>query len=180
MTSASGIPGLLVLLLTTLLLSSGLADAAESDDAAVFVKAFEAHQRNDYLLAIEKIEQLNRLFPDSPLRDVVLLLTARASYNAGDNHRAAKAVTVFINDFPESSLKSTIEEELLMLSHRQQQGEKLEPNKKLQETARKIRAESLSALKSEQERLTQEKREHERGVHEEFEAERKARKQTEA
>lgn len=164
MKSASGISRLLMLILAILLLGTGFADAVESDDAGIFVKAFEAHQRNDYLLAIEKIERLNRLFPDSPLRDVVLLLTARSSYNAGDNQRAAKAITVFINDFPESSFRSTIEEELLTLSNRQQQGETLAPDKKLQEAARKIRAESLSAVKREQERLAQEKGEQERGV----------------
>jgi len=158
MKSASGISRLLMLILATLLLGTGFADAVESDDAGIFVKAFEAHQRNDYLLAIEKIERLNRLFPDSPLRDVVLLLTARSSYNAGDNQRAAKAITVFINVFPESSLRSTIEEELLTLSNRQQQGEKLLPDMKLQEAAHKIRAEQraqeqLAAAKIEQERL---------------------------
>ena len=158
MKSASGITRVLVLILTALFLGTGLIDAAESDDAGIFAKALEAHLSKDYLLAIEKIEQLNRLFPDSPLRDMVLLLTARSSYNAGDNERAAKAVTVFINDFPENNFKGTIEEELLTLSNRQQQGEKLVPDKKLKEAAQKIRTEQraqeqLAAAEIEQERL---------------------------
>ncbi len=158
MRATSGIAGLLVLILTTLLVGIGSINAAESDDAAVFVQAFEAHQNQDYLLAIEKIEQLNRLFPYSPLRDLGLLLAARSSYNAGDNQGAAKAVTIFINDFPESSLISTIEEKLLLLSSRQQQGEKLVPDEKLQEAAQKIRSEKrvqerLAAAKVEQEHM---------------------------
>lgn len=181
----SDIAKLLLVGLTVLFLGNGLVHAAEIDDASIFVDALAAHQRKDYLLAIEKIELLNQLFPDSPLRDVVLLLTARSSYSAGDNERAAKTVTTFITEFPESSLKSSIEEDLLMLSSRQQKGEKLAPNKKLQGTAQKIKTERLAqerlaAAKIEQDRLAKEKSEQERIVREKAEAERRARERAAA
>lgn len=165
--------------LTVLLLVSGYVDAAETDDAGLFVEALAAHQRKDYLLAIEKIERLNQQFPDSSLRDVVLLLTARTSYKAGDNERAAKTVTTFISEFPKSSLTSTIEEDLLALSNRQQKGEKLLANKKLQEAAQKVRTERLaqerlSAAKLEQERLAKARSERERIAREKADTERRA------
>jgi tetratricopeptide (TPR) repeat protein len=169
---------LLLIGLTVLLLGTGFVYAAEIDDASIFLDAFAAHQRKDYLLAIEKIEQLNQLFPDSPLRDVVLLLAARSSYNAGDNERAAKTVTTFISEFPESSLKTTIEEDLLTLSSRRQKGETLIPDKKLQTAALKFRTERLAqerlaAAKLEQERLAKEKNELERIAREKAETERR-------
>lgn len=169
----------LLVCLTVLLLGSGFVDAAEIDDAAVFVDAFATYQKKDYLLTMEKVEQLNRLFPDSALRDVVLLLAARSSYKAGDNERAAKTITSFLDEFPESGLKVTIEEELLTLSRRQQKGEKLSPNKQLQSAAQKVRSErlaqeQLAAVKLEQERLAKERNERERIAREKAEAERRA------
>ena len=160
-------------------MGTGFVCAAESDDASIFVEAFAAYQKKDYLLAIEKVVKVNRMYPDSPLRDVVLLLVARSSYKAGDNERAAKTITTFISEFPESSLKTTIEEELLSLSNRQQKGETLHPNKQLQNAAQKVRIERLeqervAAVKREQERLAKEKNERERIAREKAEAERRA------
>jgi len=87
-------------LLVSILLSNG--KASEIDDSTVFVEAFNAYQQKDYLLAIEKCNQLNQVFPNSPLRDVSLLLVARASLKSGDNLRAAKSIVLFENEFPAS------------------------------------------------------------------------------
>ena len=169
----------LLVCLAALIMGTGSVDAAEIDDATVFVDAFAAYQKKDYLLTMEKVEQLNRLFPDSPLRDAVLLLAARSSYKAGDNEHSAKNITSFLDEFPESGLKVTIEEELLTLSRRQQKGEKLSPNKQLQSAAQKVRSErlaqeQLAAVKLEQERLAKERNERERIAREKAEAERRA------
>lgn len=163
-----------------MLLGTGFLFAAEVDDAAMFVDAFAAYQKKDYLTAIEKAEQLNQMFPDSPLRDVTLLLIARSGFRSGDNQRAAKAVTSFSNEFSESNLKSTVEEELLSLMVRYKNGEQLVANKQLQAAAQKVRAERLAqeraaAAKLEQERLAREKAERERIAREKIEAERRAR-----
>lgn len=163
-----------------MLLVTGFVFAAEIDDAAVFVEAFNAFQKKDYLLAIEKANQLNQVFPDSPLRDVTLLLIARSSVKSGDNERAAVTVNKFREEFAESGLISTIEEELLSLGTRHQKGEVLQPNRQLQASAMKIRDDRLAqeraaALKLEQEKLAREKAERERIALEKAEAERKER-----
>lgn len=159
---------------------TGFVSAAEVDDAAVFVEAFNAFQKKDYLLAIEKANQLNQVFPDSPLRDVTLLLIARSSVKSGDNERAAQAVNKFREEFAESGLISTIEEDLLALGARQKKGETLQPNRQLQAAAMKIRDDRLAqeraaALKLEQERLAREKAERDRIALAKAEAERKER-----
>lgn len=154
--------------------------AAEIDDAAVFVEAFNAFQKKDYLLAIEKANQLNQVFPDSPLRDVNLLLIARSSIKSGDNELAAKNINKFMAEFSDSPLKSTIEEDLLALGARLLKGESLQPNKQLQTAAQKIRddrlqLERVAAQKLEQEKIAKEKAERERIALEKAAAEKKER-----
>lgn len=141
--------------------------SAEIDDSTIFVEAFNAYQQKDYLLTVEKCDQLNQVFPDSPLRDVTLLLLARANLKSGDNERAAKSVAMFSAEFPESSLKSSVEDELKSLAGRHQKGEALTTDKALQLTARKIRSEALAReraakLKLEMERAAKAKAEQER------------------
>lgn len=158
-------------------ISFALGHSAEIDDSTVFVEAFNAYQQKDYLQAIEKCDQLNQVFPDSPLRDVTLLLMARASLKSGDNERAAKTVTLFLNEFPESSLKTSVEDELKVLASRHQKGEPLTADITLQTAARKVRSDVLAReraaklklemehaarVKAEQERLVRIKQEEER------------------
>ena len=144
-----------------------LGHTAEIDDSTVFVEAFNAYKQKDYLHALEKCEQLNRVFPDSPLRDVTLLLIARSSLKAGDNERAAKSTVLFSTEFPESSLKTSIEEELKVLAQRQQKGEILAADKTLQGAARKVSSdrvarERAAELKIEMDRVAKAKAEQER------------------
>ena len=153
------------LIIVFISLTPGL--SAEIDDSTVFIEAFNAYQQKDYLLSIEKSDQLNQVFPDSPLRDVALLLTARACLKSGNNERAAKAVTLFTADFPESSLKTSVEDELRELASRLQKGEVLTANKSLQTAANKVRSDRLerertAELKIQIERAAKEKAEQER------------------
>lgn len=141
--------------------------SAEIDDSTVFVDAFNAYQQKDYLLTIDKCDQLNQVFPDSPLRDVTLLLIARASLKSGDNERAAKSIILFSTEFPESSLKTSVEDELKSLANRHQKGEVLTADKALQRAAHKasndrIARERAAELKLEMERAAQAKAEQER------------------
>jgi uncharacterized repeat protein (TIGR01451 family) len=156
---------ILSFLLVIITIAPGI--SAEIDDSTVFVEAFNAYQQKDYLLTIEKCDQLNQVFPDSPLRDVTLLLIARASLKSGDNERAAKSVTLFTNEFPESSLKTSVEDELRILATRHQKGEILTPDKTLQAAASRVRSDTLAreraiALKLEMERVARIKAEKER------------------
>jgi hypothetical protein len=151
-------------------------NSAEIDDSAVFIEAFNAYQQKDYLLTIEKCDQLNQVFPDSPLRDVTLLLVARASLKSGNAERAAKSIIMFSTEFPESSLKTSVEEELNLLTTRHQKGEVLATDKILQSSAQQTRSDRLALeraaeLKREMEQAATAKVEQERLVRIKLEAE---------
>lgn len=152
--------------LLLMLSGTGFAVAAEVDDAAIFVEAFAAYQSRDYLLAAEKADLLTQVFPDSPLRDVTLLLLARSHMKSGDAERAAKTIAVFSREFSQSNLMTTVENELRALELRLQKGEPLPPDTQMQAAARKIRAERI-----EQERIAAQKREMERSAREKIERE---------
>jgi len=163
-----------------LLLATAPCLAAELDDSNLFVEAFNAYQKKDYLLAVDKVNQLTQVFPDSPLRDISLLLLARAGLKSGDNELAAKAINQFTAEYADNTLKATVEEELLALGARQKKGEKLPPNKQLLASAQKVRNDQLAleraaTLKAEQERLAREKAERERIAAAKAEAERRER-----
>ena len=167
----------LIVTLIIVFISFTAASSAEVDDSTVFIEAFNAYQQKDYLLSIEKCDQLNQVFPESPLRDVALLLTARANLKSGNNERAAKAVTLFTNDFPESSLTTSVEDELRELASRLQKGEILTANKNLQTAANKVRSDRLereraAELKIQMERAAKAKAEQERLARIKLEAER--------
>ena len=179
----------LILVALIFLFSLTPVNAAEVDDSTVFVDAFNAYQQKDYLLAIEKCDQLNQVFPESPLRDVTLLLISRASLKSGDNERAAKSAATFLSEFPDSTLKTSVEDELKVLVSRQQNNEVLVPEKTLQAAAGKVRSDRLARereaelkremarlakIKSEQERLARIKLETERRENERLLAEKLA------
>lgn len=171
-------PVLSVILMVLLVTGSAL--AAELDDSELFVEAFNAYQKKDYLLTIAKVRQVNQLFPDTPLRDVSLLLLARAGLRSGDNELAAKTVNQFYAEFSDSSLKASLEDELVTLGARQKKGERLPHNKQLQLSAQKVRSEQVAleraaAMKAEQIRLAKENEERERIAAEKAEAKRKER-----
>lgn len=154
--------------------------AAELDDSSLFVEAFNAYQKKDYLLTIEKIDQLSQIFPDSPLRDISLLLLARAGLYSGDNELAAKTARQFNDEFGDSPLKATLEDELLSLVTRRGKGEKLLPDTQLRAAALKVRKDQLAMeqaaiLRAEQERLAKEQAERERIAQEKAEKERQER-----
>jgi hypothetical protein len=148
-----------------LILGATPCQAAELDDSGLFVEAFNAFQKKDFLLTIDKIGQLSEIFPDSPLRDISLLLLARAGLKSGDNELAAKSVQRFSAEFPDNALNSALEDELLSLATRRNKGEKLPPNKQLQ----------AIALKTSQERVAREKAEKEQKERERLAAEKAAR-----
>ncbi|MCE1225037.1 MAG: outer membrane protein assembly factor BamD [Geobacteraceae bacterium] len=154
--------------------------SAETDDSSLFMEAFTSFQGKDYLRSIEKLNHMGQLFPDSPLRDVSLLMLARAQYRSGDNDGAAQTVNQFSKEFGSGLLAASIETDLAALAKRHQAGEKLAPNKHLRSAALKVRNEQLAmeraaALKAEQERLAQERADRERIAREKAEADRKER-----
>lgn len=168
------------LLLCALLLALSLTvpAQAEVDDSSLFMEAFNAFQRKDYLLSAEKLNQLNQHFPDSPLRDVSLLMLARSHQRSGENEAAARSINLFSTEFGASTLAESVDESLLALGKRQKTGEKLPPNRQLQIAAHKVRNDQLAieraaAERVERERLAQERAEHERLAREKAEAARR-------
>ena len=130
--------------LIIMLLGTGSAFSAVIDDSSLFVEAFTAYQKKDYLLTIEKIEALQQLYPATPLQDVALILLARAGLKAGDTELAAKSISRFNSEFGTSPLKATTEDELQQLGKRWRNGEKLSPILPLLAAARKTRSDLLA------------------------------------
>lgn len=133
--------------LMIMLLGAGFVVASEIDDSSLFVEAFTAYQNKDYLLAIERIGTISQLYPDTPLRDVALLLLARSGLKSGDNELAAKTIVRFNSEFAANPLKATIEEELLRLGSSWQEGERPPPAIPLRIAAQKVRNEQLALVK---------------------------------
>lgn len=151
---------------------------AEADDSSLFMEAFSAFQRKDYLFSIEKLTLLEQLYPESPLRDVSLLLLARSQLRSGNNAAAARVANHFTKEFGAAPLAESIEPELISLGKKQQAGVKLPTNKSLYATALNVRNEQLAleraaALKADQERLALERAERERIARQKAEAERR-------
>jgi len=95
---------LLTLLLLVSIMLIPLSVRADMDDSSLFMDAFTAYQRKDYLLSVEKLNKLTQLFPDSPLRDVSLLMLSRSYQRSGDNEAAARTVNLFFPSFPVTPL----------------------------------------------------------------------------
>ncbi len=153
---------------------------AEIEDSSLFMEAFNAFQKKDYLFSVEKLKHLNSLFPDSPLRDVSLLMVARSHQRAGEYDAAATTINQFINEFGTGTLAGSVDEDLIALGKRKTAGEKLGYNRLLHAAAVKVRNDQLAiekaiALKAEQERLAREKAELDRIAREKAEAERRER-----
>lgn len=151
---------IVIFFLSIFLVMSAFSEANSADiyDYTVFVEAFNAYHQKNYLLTIEKCDQLNEVFPDSPLRDVTLLLTARASLKSGDNNRAAKTVSHFLTEFPESGLKASIEDDLKVLVDRNKKGEVLAADISLFTAAVRVRSDRVAReLEAENDRMQAEK-----------------------
>lgn len=169
---------LLSLLLLVSIMFLPLSAGAEIDDSTLFMDAFTAYQRKDYLFSVEKLNKLTQLFPDSPLRDVSLLMLSRAQQRSGDNDAAARTVNQFFSEFSGNAIAASVEDELINLGKRQKNGEKLLQNRQMRLAAQKVRADQLAleraaAEKLERERLARERIERERIERERAEAERR-------
>jgi tetratricopeptide (TPR) repeat protein len=95
----------------------------DSLDSQIFINGFNAYQKKDYKTAIEKMSQVLKQFPDTPLRDMAIFWLARANYRAGNQKEAAKYMAQFFKEYPDSPLKGTVEEELARNAARYERGE---------------------------------------------------------
>ncbi len=97
----------------------------ETEDSQVFIAGFNAYQQKNYAFSIEKMNEVLQKYPDSPLRDMALFWLARSYFKAGNQREAARYLSQFSKEYPDNSLKSTVEDELLSLTARYEKGEKL-------------------------------------------------------
>lgn len=118
-----------------LLMSAGFVYADSDEDSTLFVAACNAQQQKNHLLALATGEQLLQAFPDTPLRDITLLLMARSSLQSGDTQRAAALFSRFLSEFPDRTRLAEGDTALSGLHQRLKQGERLLPDRQLQAQA---------------------------------------------
>ncbi len=107
---------LLVVLLAAPLMGS------ESGDSSLFLAGFNAYQKGDYQLAIDKLSKVLKDYPTTPLRDMTLFWLARSNYRSGDRIGAALNMSLFLKEFPDHPLKETVEEDLLASAEQYSRG----------------------------------------------------------
>src|SRR5450631_2115745 len=132
----------------------------ETEDSQIFISGFNAYQQKNYSTAIAKLDEVLQKYPDTPLRDMTLFWLARAHFKSGHRDDAARIMSQFSREYPDSPLNGTVEEELLTLAAQYDKGDKLpaavSPEKPVEQAAdvQKTQAEQarLIAAKAEQER----------------------------
>lgn len=144
---------------------------AETEDSQLFIAGFNAYQQKDYASSIERMNEVLQKHPDTPLRDMALFWLSRSYYKVGNQQDAARYLSQFTKEYPDNPLKNTVEEELLALTARFENGEKLttgvppvaQPDRlataKAEEAKRAAAAAEatrVAAAKVEQERIVQE------------------------
>ncbi|MGB9080081.1 MAG: tetratricopeptide repeat protein, partial [Desulfuromonadaceae bacterium] len=120
----------------------------------------------DYASSIKKMNEVLQKYPDTPLRDMALFWLARSYFKAGNQQEAARYLSQFSKEYPDNSLKNTVEDELLSLTARYEKGEKLPVKQPDRQPALKARSEAeriaasgaeeakqAAAAKAEQDRL---------------------------
>ncbi|WP_318556911.1 hypothetical protein [Geobacter anodireducens] len=99
--------------------------AVTSEDSQIFIAGFNAYQKKDYQAAIDRMKTVLDKYPDTPLRDMAIFWLARASFKAGYERDAARYMSQFFKEYPDSPLKGTVEDDLLGLVTRYDKGEQL-------------------------------------------------------
>ena len=171
--------------------------AIDTQDSQIFISGFNAYQKKDYSVAIDKMSQVLQKYPDTPLRDMAIFWLARSNFKAGHLQAAAKAMAQFFKEYPDSPLRGTVEEELVGLVDKYQHGVPIKDRPAETETVvaspaapetpamtvaqakehlakQEDEVEQQAAVKAEQERQAQQKAEQERIAQQKAEADRLA------
>lgn len=119
---------LIPLFIALLLCASLCAPSAfcqDTEDSQIFIAGFNAYQRQDFTTTITRMEEVLKKYPDTTLRDMALFWLARAHYKSGHRQDAARVMSQFSREYPNSPLKGTAEEELLALTAAYDRGQQL-------------------------------------------------------
>ncbi len=165
----------LIILISSLIVPPAL--CKETEDSQAFIAGFNAYQQKNYVSSIEKMNEVLRKYPDTPLRDMALFWLSRSYYKVGNQQEAARYLSQFSKEYPDNPLKNTVEEELLTLTVRFEKGEKLpvgalpvkQPDRQASRKAEEAKKAAVAAevarvaaAKAEQERIAREAAEQER------------------
>jgi uncharacterized membrane protein len=99
----------------------------DSEDSQIFISGFNSYQKREYKTAIDSLSTLLKKYPDTPLKDMAIFWLARAHYKAGNQQEAGKYMAQFFRDYPDSPLKGTVEEGLVVLAEKYQNGQPIPP-----------------------------------------------------
>ncbi|WP_223911603.1 tol-pal system YbgF family protein [Geobacter sp. AOG1] len=99
--------------------------AEQPDDCQSFIDGFEAYKQKDFDTSQGKLRGVLEKYPDSPLRDVVLFWLARSYYKNGNQLEAARYMSTFAREYPDSPLLALVEDDLNGLVVRYEKGELL-------------------------------------------------------
>ena len=144
----------------------------DTEDSQIFIAGFNAYRDHDFATTIARMDEVLKKYPETTLRDMALFWLSRAHYKSGHRRDAARVMSQFTREYPNSPLKGTAEEELIALAAANGQGEQLsapEPTtgqplagKPQSEELEKAEEERVAAEKAKQEQLAREKAEQER------------------
>lgn len=155
----------LACLLLVTLLGAVPVFAQETEDSQIFLSGFNAYQQKKYPVAVTRLSEVLKKYPETPLRDMTLFWLARSHYKAGNLQDAGRYMAQFSREYPDNPLKNTVEEELLTLAglHERSQTAALQQDEVAkQRAAAEAEQEKLAALKREEERLVRERAEAEK------------------
>jgi len=96
-----------------------------TEDHIIFIAGFEAYKLKDYATALQNFTTLFDKYPDTPLLDVALFWTSRTYYKMGNQMEAARNLSQLIKQYPDTPLRGFVEDDLLELTSRYVNGEKL-------------------------------------------------------
>lgn len=135
-------------ILIAITLLTGPLQAAESGDAQLFIAGFNAYQKEEYGVAVQKLSRILKEYPASPLRDMTLFWLARATYRTGDRPEAARVMSEFLKEYPDHPLKGTVEEDLLKLAAQYDQGTAIAKTKVEPSVAKTVEAKVAPSVTS--------------------------------
>jgi len=116
---------LLVAVVSSLMFVIPTFGAEQPDDSQSFIDGFEAYKKKDFNTSQGKLREVLVTYPDSPLRDVVLFWLARSYYKNGNQREAARHMSTFAREYPDSPLLLIVEDDLKDLVARYEKGELL-------------------------------------------------------
>jgi hypothetical protein len=159
------------------LLSTSALPAYQSPEASQFLTGFNSFKKREYGAAIRQFSPILEQ-PESQLRELVLVFLARAYYHEGNRGEAAYLLHFWKQEFPASTLGSSIEPEILRETAKVDVNAIIAHKEQERIAREKAEQERLAAIRAEEERKAREKAEAERIAREKAEAERLANHKT--